>query len=73
VSTTSANDYRSYDAQVRLSYAFTTQMFLHADYLLYTHDFGADVQLLGSIAAVQRRQSVRLGLTMRLPLLNGRP
>lgn len=70
---TSANDYRSYDAQVRLSCALTTQMFLRADYLLYTHDFGADVQLLGSIAAVQRRQSVRLGLTLRFPLLNGRP
>jgi hypothetical protein len=70
---TSANDYRSYDAQVRLSYGFTTNMFLHGDYLLYSHHFGSDVQLLGSIAAVQRRQSVRVGLTLRLPLLNGRP
>jgi hypothetical protein len=69
----SANRYRSYDAQARLSLVFTTQLFLHADYLLYTHDFGADVQLLGSIASVQRRQSVRFGLTLRLPLLNGRP
>jgi hypothetical protein len=69
----SANRYRSYDAQARLNFALSTQLFLHADYLLYTHDFGADVQLLGSIAAFQRRQSVRLGLTLRLPLLNGRP
>jgi hypothetical protein len=38
---------------------------------LYTHDFGADVQLLGSIAAVQSANRMRLGLTLRLPLLNG--
>ena len=73
VVSTSANGYRSSSAQARLSLALTTQAFVHADYLLYRDDFGSDVQLLGSIGSVHRRQSIRLGLTLRLPLLNGRP
>src|SRR5678815_3430398 len=73
VASSSSNGYRSYNAQARLSYALRTNMFFHVDYLLYAHDLDANVQLLGSIADVQRRQSVRVGLTLRLPLLNRRP
>jgi hypothetical protein len=73
VVSSSSNRYRSYNAQARLSLVLTTNLFFHVDYLLYAHDLGANVQLLGSIADVQRRQAVRVGLTLRLPLLNGRP
>jgi hypothetical protein len=73
VVSSSSNGYQSYNAQARLSLALASNTFVHIDYLVYSHDLGDSVQLLGSIADVQRRQSVRIGVTLRVPLLNGRP
>ena len=70
--TSTSNGYRALHASGRFSMALRSHLWLHVDYLLYVHQVGRDIQLIGPVQDIQRRQTLRAGLTLQFPLLGDR-
>jgi hypothetical protein len=62
-------DFRTYTATARLRAALTPILALFGEYLYYNYDFGPDVGIVSGVPLKLDRNSVRLGITVWLPLV----
>jgi hypothetical protein len=62
----------NYNGFARLGYAFSSRGQVFAQYLVSNHDIGGDVAMVGLFPREQFRQTVRVGVTWSLPLVNDR-
>jgi hypothetical protein len=69
---TNASDYRSYGATTDFTYAFSAIWALSANYSYFHYDFGSRAGLPPGLAPAQKRQSVRLGLRVWMPVFGSR-
>jgi hypothetical protein len=69
---TNGNDYRSYGAMTDFTYAFSAIWALSANYSYFNYDFGSRTALPPGLAPAQKRQSVRLGLRVWMPVFGSR-
>jgi hypothetical protein len=67
-STFSDNDLNAYQAASRLRIALSRRWAATTEYAFYRHNIGSSVQLPIGVSAVRERHSVRVGLSMWLPL-----
>jgi hypothetical protein len=63
------SDFRTYTAVARLRTALTPVLAFFGEYFYYKHDLGAGVGLVPGIPLKMDQNSVRLGLTVWLPLV----
>lgn len=68
----SAREYYRYSGGAQALFMLTTRGRLFAQYQLYSHSIGADVEMLDGIPREAFRHSVRVGLSWSLPLVTGR-
>jgi hypothetical protein len=63
------NDFRTYTANTQLRIAINPVWAITGEYLYYKYDFGSAVVSVPVVAQKLDRNSVRLGLTLWLPLV----
>ena len=63
------NSYRTYTASTSVSLAVSSNTSVSGEYLFYEHALGNGVERIASVPNAQRRQTARVGLNWRLPLL----
>jgi hypothetical protein len=63
------NDYRTYNANVRIRVGIGAALAAYGEYLYYSYGTGADVFTAAGVPKSLDRNSARLGLTLWLPLI----
>jgi hypothetical protein len=63
------NDFRTYSGTIRLRVALTPVSALFSEYVYYYYDLGSNVTTVPGVPPTLDRNSVRLGLTLWLPLV----
>ena len=63
------NDFRTYNANVRLRVGITAALAVYGEYLYYSYDVGEAVLTAAGVPKNLDRNSARLGLTLWLPLV----
>ena len=72
LNSTAGNDYRSSGVMTDFTYAFSAIWALSANYSYFNYDFGSRVALPPGLQQSQKRQSVRLGLRVWVPVSGSR-
>jgi hypothetical protein len=63
-----ATTFKTYTANTRVRYAFTSMLAAYAEYLYYYYDFRGSAELPLGAASVLERNGVRFGLTLWVPV-----
>jgi hypothetical protein len=63
------NDYRTYNANVRVRVGITAGLAAYGEYLYYSYDVGQGVFTAAGVPNNFDRSSARFGLTLWLPLI----